>query len=238
MALGETPPPLQAALDSAGHAASLAVGHSDGSLLLNVHDLPLGRSSASLAPELLARLRACGLEVARIGRWTVGMGPGSFTGIRTGAALVKGFCAVTGAAYRGLPSSLALALACTPADGARIAVLHDGRRQELLVSLYQRRGDRLVALAPAQALPFAAVATLDADVLVMGRDDRALPGLPPELARRLRLLDALDAALLLDPPGWDWPAGEAAREASMDPIYVRPPVFVPPLPPASARLAP
>ena len=45
------------------------------------HDIPIGRESAGLLNLLMQALREAGIELAAITHWTIGMGPGSFTGI-------------------------------------------------------------------------------------------------------------------------------------------------------------
>jgi hypothetical protein len=60
------------------------------------------------------------------------------------------------------------------------------------------------------------------------------PRLEVAARARLQAVAALDAATLLAPPGWCWPSAAGADAAAVDgaaflePIYVRPPVFVPP----------
>jgi len=76
----------------------------------------------------------------------VGLGPGSFTGIRIGIATARGLGASTGLAVRGVGTldALARALAAhSDADGrSRLAVL-DARRGEAFAALYAATGERL-----------------------------------------------------------------------------------------------
>ena len=226
--------PCSAALDSSGDPASVAVvDDATGAVLARTDDLPGGKSAAGVLPALLRTLAAAGLGLGDVGRWTIGLGPGSFAGIRTGAALVKGLCLGTGAPYRGLPSSLALVAAAGPAPaGTVVAALFDGRQGEVIVSLYEAAADDAwTARGAAAALPLAALGGVAAAWLVLRASDPLAPALTadPALAARLRLVARPDAAYLARAPGWPWPVGVAAMEASVAPVYVRPPVFVPPI---------
>ncbi|MCF7854454.1 MAG: hypothetical protein K9N51_06640, partial [Candidatus Pacebacteria bacterium] len=50
--------------------------------------------------------------------------------------------------------------------------------------------------------------------------------LPPSLQKRLTAAEHVEARFLLNPPTKPWPATRQEQEASCEPIYVRPPVFV------------
>jgi tRNA threonylcarbamoyladenosine biosynthesis protein TsaB len=224
-------PCLTAALDTSARHAVFALGNDPRSLPLACRAWEaVGRGGALLAQHLVDEFAARGLHPADVGRWTIGMGPGSFTGIRAGAALVKGICTGSGAAYRGLPSSLAMALAAGPEAGRRVAVLHDGRQDEAIVSLYRHTDRGCLADGPARLMAVAQLPTLTVDRIVILSDDRLRPRLPAAWLTRTTILDSVDASLLLAPAGWDWPADRAGAEHSTEPVYVRPPVFVPPRP--------
>ncbi len=224
-------PEFEAALDtSVGAALAVARG---GAVLLRRQAPMTGRDSdAALTEWLVAGLTAAGLQVADVARWTVGTGPGSFSGLRVGIALVKGICFATGRPVRGLPSSLALARAAvpTPTAGATVAVLHDARRRQLILSLYEFDGRAWVQRAvPAVVEPAVAAASIPAETVVVTVHAVQLAEiLPASLATRLVAFASVDAAGLLDPPEWPWPADDAAMAVSCEPVYVRPPVFVAP----------
>jgi tRNA A37 threonylcarbamoyladenosine modification protein TsaB len=161
----------------------------------------------------------------------VGLGPGSFSGIRVGIALVKGICVGSRVAYRGIPSSLALARAGAAGvpEGACIGVLHDGRRGQCIYSAYRVAGESLVAAGePCVVEPEELAAERACERFVTMQPDEVLPLLDAGTRRRMLVVSDLDASLLLDPPGWPWPDSPAATEADVEPIYVRPAVFVQP----------
>ena len=215
-----------AALDTASAQASFAIADSaTGEVLAADHEIALGRRSAGLLDRVLAILDELNAEIADIRQWTIGMGPGSFTGIRVGAAMVKGICQGTGAQYRGLPSSLGLVIAAGEAKGQRVAALSDGRRGQVLVSPYCWQDGVAIADGDAEVMALADLADQPMHYAVLASDP-IVDALEPVIARTT-VLPGADASRLLTPQGWPWPDG-AAQEASTEPVYVRPPVFVPP----------
>jgi tRNA threonylcarbamoyladenosine biosynthesis protein TsaB len=81
---------------------------------------------------------------ASIGRWGVGIGPGSFTGVRIGLSLAKGIVLATGADLVGVTSLDALVDELAAGEAHVVSLLPAGRG-ELFVQVKHR--DRLV-LAP------------------------------------------------------------------------------------------
>ena len=177
----------------------------------------VGRASAELMPFIVRTLEAHNLSLKAIGEWRVGLGPGSFSGIRSGAALIAGVARGTGARISGVASSLAMAAAV---DGETVEVFHDGRRGEVIWSPYARSGTRgeLVQKVEPKAI---AVADLPEDLsqstLVMLADDPALPLVEARLGGVERL-EVVPADRLLDCP----------QGGPLEPVYVRPAVFVSP----------
>ena len=143
---------ITAALDTSC-GASLALASEDRIIFQGTLPGSQREADRDLVPWVLAGLAQAQVEAPAVRRWTVGVGPGSFSGVRTGIALVRGVCAVTGAAYRGVPSStaLALALAAEFAGAGSIGVLHDGRCGQVILSRYRWTGESLQAVGPASA---------------------------------------------------------------------------------------
>ena len=123
-----------AALDFSGPEAAFAVADPAGSIIINAYSPMRGRDSSSLSPWMLSLLHEKKLELTDISRWTVGSGPGSFTGLRLAAAFVSGLTFNReNIVCRCVPTAQVIAEAALPQPGDRIAVLHDGRNQELLL---------------------------------------------------------------------------------------------------------
>ena len=226
---------VEAGLDTSwGAALALLV---DGNIVLTRNQpATLGPGGdAALAGWIAAGVADAGLELADIGRWTVGTGPGSFSGLRVGIALVKGLCHPGRSPHRGIASSLALAravLGCDSAD-ATVAVLHDARQGQVIVSQFQCRAGRWSERCPARVELRDAVAgcVSECDRIVAIQKAALEPILPPVVLARTVFLPGVDARYLLALPGEFWPESADDRDRSTVPIYVRPAVFVPPLAP-------
>ena len=219
---------IHAALDTS-LAAAFTVADND-RILASCTLAARGRASdEKLVPWLLDTVTALDLELSDIERWTVGTGPGSFSGIRVGISWVLGVCAGTGATVRGVPSSLALAREATGLRiGDTVAVLHDARRQQVVLSTYQLGEDGLTsATAPAVLNPQELSA--ESYAALVTAQDEVSDLLGNALGDRLLRLPGVDARHLLR-ADWPWPADHPAMIASLEPVYVRPAVFVKPKP--------
>lgn len=119
-----------------------------------------------------------GWQHGAVDRVAVGIGPGSFTGLRVGIAIAQGLSEGWGVPLIGVPSLQAMALAA-PAGGARRCVLLDARRGELFAAVYGPDGAELlpVRLIPA-ALDAVKALTATGDVLYVGNGAALLPELP------------------------------------------------------------
>jgi tRNA threonylcarbamoyladenosine biosynthesis protein TsaB len=91
-------------------------------------------------------LTANGLAAKDIGLLAVGLGPGSFTGIRGGIAVAKGLALPQKLPIKGTSSFDALALTALPKmppDCPQLCVLGDARRDEIYFALYDHAGRRV-----------------------------------------------------------------------------------------------
>jgi tRNA threonylcarbamoyl adenosine modification protein YeaZ len=80
----------------------------------------------------------------------VGVGPGSFTGVRIGLAIAQGLMLGLSVPGVGIGSLAALAEGVGPADGRVRFVVRDARREEFFVAAYTKEGQELIA---PQAIP-------------------------------------------------------------------------------------
>jgi len=119
-----------------------------------------------------------GWERGGIDRVAVGIGPGSFTGLRVGIAIAQGLSEGWGVPLIGVPSLQAMAVAA-PAEAARRCVLLDARKAELFAAVYAPDGSELasVRLIPATLAAVTALTGAD-DVLYVGNGTALLPELP------------------------------------------------------------
>ena len=97
------------------------------------------------AQTLLPRIQAClsqaGRELKDVDVFAVGIGPGSFTGVRVGLATAKGFVLATKKPIRGVVSLSALCRAASAhlgasARGALVAPALDAWKGEVFAALY------------------------------------------------------------------------------------------------------
>lgn len=192
------------ALDTSTPACTAALFAADGSLFARA-DQVIGRGHAEyLAPMIVDMLG--GHVPASI---LVGIGPGSFTGLRIGIACAHGLAIGWGIPVHGL-SSLALIAAGAPGDGP-VAVAVTGGHGELFVAEFARPGLKPIG-AVANLTPAAAADRIDSP-LVVGSGAEALV-LARGSGEAIDLLPAAADALTLP---------IALRSLAPSPIYARAP---------------
>ena len=233
------------ALDSSSLTLSVALGEPGDPLpLASERHGPPAKMSDLLPDVLLALLGRHGKSLTEVQAFVVGLGPGSFTGLRIGLATVKGLAYALRIPVSGASSLAALAL--DGPEGAPLGAIAVARRGEIYLGRYRRSGSGVVALAPEEACSHAELARwVDAEpeARLVGpavhevRPELLAAGIPPA-----RLLDAPDvpsawavARLAPVPAAFDFQA-----LAALEPHYVRPseaernPKF-PPLPGPAPR---
>ena len=206
----------------AGGAALLDDGRLVGESRLNI---ALTHSERLMA--VVDRLmQDCGWEPSSLGGLAVSIGPGSFTGLRVGAATAKGLALALELPVAPVPTLDALA-ATLPFADAPVCPLLDARRNEVYCSLYrwtgagmERRWDYL-ALRPEDA-----AARLDGPVIVLGDGVAACR---PYLARLGEGLREVDPVHALPSPAVVGALGHAMLAAGggipaerLAPLYLRP----------------
>ena len=209
---------------------SLAIADKNGKILLKENFEAVGRESDRLLlPWVMRQLEAVGTTLKEVGRWTVGIGPGSFAGLRCGIAMVKGVALVSGAAMRGVPSAYALA-AQAPDEARSVGVLHDGRCGELLFERFVREADGLLVMQdePEPILPASLLQqSCKCDCYLTAQE--AVIGMLPD-GVSATLVNGVPASALVAAPEalYPWPADWDGCEKSTAPLYVRQAVFVKP----------
>lgn len=209
-------------IDTSTEIASLCVV---GSLPGDIHQELLAarvRASEALGGSL-ARLRERGaLSFDTLAGIIIGIGPGSFTGLRVGLATAKGMGLALGIPLYGVSSLAILAASCGP---GRIAVALDARRGELFSALYDvdeggrpsvlledgaRRPDELASLLRAP-LPDAVVGDFASRFITEAGFDIPRVIDRPEPRAALAILNARDRIL----------AGDADSLTALVPRYLR-----------------
>jgi tRNA threonylcarbamoyladenosine biosynthesis protein TsaB len=100
--------------------------------------------SAELLPAVARLLEEAGLGWSDLRALAVGVGPGTFTGLRIGVATARGLAQALGLGVRPVPSldALAAGMATAAEPGRPLLPLIDARRRQVFAGLY-RAGARL-----------------------------------------------------------------------------------------------
>lgn len=152
-------------IDSAGTTAAAAVSEEGQLLAEGFADEGLTHSQ-TLLPLTDQTLKKAGVELKEIDAFAVTIGPGSFTGLRIGAALVKGMA--LGRPCYAVPTLMALA--CNEKDSGRIAVsLLDARRQQVYMGGYAFENGR-----PVQVIEDRACSVEEAEALIRGQEENVV----------------------------------------------------------------
>jgi tRNA threonylcarbamoyladenosine biosynthesis protein TsaB len=132
---------LLLAVDTSGKQGSIALaecGPEDACEVIEIAPLPGGTFSAELVPQIAALLDRHGFSKTDIGGFAVVSGPGSFTGLRIGLAVIKGLAEVLGKPIAAV--SLLAALASAGQSRGRVVAALDGGRNEVFLGEYETGG--------------------------------------------------------------------------------------------------
>ncbi|MGC1435573.1 MAG: tRNA (adenosine(37)-N6)-threonylcarbamoyltransferase complex dimerization subunit type 1 TsaB [Terriglobales bacterium] len=124
---------LLLAVDTSGKQGSIAIalcGPNDACEVVEVSALAGGTFSAELVPQIATLLDKHGLSKADIGAFAVVSGPGSFTGLRIGLAVIKALADALGKPIAAV--SLLEALASKGPRGRVLSALDAGRNEVFL----------------------------------------------------------------------------------------------------------
>lgn len=128
------------ALDTATSTASIAL--CDGNLPLAEAALAVGRKRGEHLPDAIAwLLSTLGMKPAEVEGFAVGLGPGSFTGLRSGLALCKGMVLPNSRPLVGVSSLHALACAAIGHRGPALPVI-DAHKGEVYAAVF-KAGDAI-----------------------------------------------------------------------------------------------
>ena len=171
-------------------------------------------------------LQDCGWDATSLDALAVSIGPGSFTGLRVGAATAKGLALALEIEVAPVPTLDALAATLPFADAPVCAILA-ARRDEVYCSLYRWTGAAMAREWDYLALPPAeAAARLEAPVIVLGDGVAACR---PHLGRLGAGLREADPIHSLPSPAVVGALGHAILAAGggipaerLAPLYLRP----------------
>ena len=113
-------------------------GLDDDHVLSSFHEDVGIRHSEILVPTIDDVLLKAGWRLKDVDLIAVGIGPGSFTGLRIAVATVKGFLTVINAKVVGVPAMDAIAMNA-PQDKKMIAPFLDARKEKVYSCMYERK---------------------------------------------------------------------------------------------------
>ena len=112
----------------------LLADKNSGKILLSENISVKGKDSAKIAHYTLEAIKRLEISVNEISEWTIGSGPGSFTGLRLLTSLVKGLTfGDDKLKTRTIPSAFSFVDTTLLSPNDKFVVLHDGRRDEVIV---------------------------------------------------------------------------------------------------------
>ena len=192
---------LDLAFDTSSSIGSIALGNAQVVVQSIVFKGPQ-RHSASLFPALV-RL---GIPRLKLRRVIVGLGPGSFSGIRVSLAAAQGIALVQGIPVIGICSAYSAALQHKKVT--RLGVFADAKRREAFCTVFHNGElEKETYLIPMAELEE------HASKFTLAVSAEPLPGIPVRVHPRAQDLLALPDSL----PGW-------VTHQPLEPIYLREPV--------------
>ena len=212
---------FDAVLDSAAGVAYLAV-FADGEKRFSSSAPMRGREAAKLPVWVEGELEKHGLELADVGRWTVGAGPGSFTGLRLAAALVAGWCYGKRNSCRAVPGVLGMAAAAGIAPGGKVGCLYDGRNHEIICCMVSSDAAGRLSLDGEPEILNAEAAAKFLD----GKPELALAAFAAELDAVRKIVPAAKITAVEAPELAALEAAEAPFDGDVTRlVYIRPAVY-------------
>ncbi|MFZ5654989.1 MAG: tRNA (adenosine(37)-N6)-threonylcarbamoyltransferase complex dimerization subunit type 1 TsaB [Pseudomonadota bacterium] len=216
------------AIETSGDLCSVALGARDGTIERQVAEVR--GHNRLLLPAIDQLLAESGCRLSQLDAIAVGVGPGSFTGLRIGVGVAQGLAFGAGVGVIAVSSLAALAQAGVRSGAlgpAAIALtLIDARMGQVYWGLYQRAGGQVTALsedrldAPA-AMAAAVRSALGTGIPVPLGNGWAIAGPPDFPVARPRgdlVARARDVLQLAEPR---FAAGELLAPERLEPRYLR-----------------
>jgi tRNA threonylcarbamoyl adenosine modification protein YeaZ len=197
--------PLILALDTSTAACTAALLLPDGTIVAS-RDEEIGRGHAEYLVPMISEM----LDGHVPTRLLVGVGPGSFTGLRVGLAAAHGLAIGWSIPLAGM-NSLALLAAAAPSGEGKVTAAMTGGHGELFVQTFDRK--KLTPTGPIASLPPEKAAAKTDAPLVVGSGAAALVEARGS-GEALPLFPLASRALMLP---------ELLRVLECKPIYIRPP---------------
>lgn len=209
---------IRLCLETASAGLSVALMR-DESPVAEFHEVGGRTQAASLLPAIREVLEQAGLQLEDVGEIAIGEGPGSFTGLRVGAATARALADARHVRVVPVPSALALAVAGEGLSGEGLAVL-SRVRGEAFVQRFRMGEGIPVAEGPLEVRAFGEWTDLGPALVVAD---------PPSAAALAR--EAPGRSVRTVEPSARWVgiyaarAGTAAGAREFFPVYGKSPVY-------------
>ena len=181
------------------------------------------RHTVELAPAVAELLARCGVTIENIQALGVALGPGSFTSLRVGLALVKGLAFARHIPVVGIPTLDILAHAL-PASKLPLAVAIQAGRGRYALGWYQHSRNGWQAQGPARVVTVEEIkAEVQRPSMVCGEftsDDRQALEVNKDVHLAPPSQSVRRPAVLAELAWKRWQAGDVDDEASLAPIYL------------------
>ncbi|MCL2500149.1 MAG: tRNA (adenosine(37)-N6)-threonylcarbamoyltransferase complex dimerization subunit type 1 TsaB [Defluviitaleaceae bacterium] len=160
------------AIDTSGQQAGAAVaenGKTLGRTVAAAHTHPKEwRHSQILLPAIARLLNEAGLTLADIGCIAYTCGPGSFTGLRIGAATALGLAKGSGLPCVGVPTLDAMAYTKITSGETKVVPVMDARRGQVYAAVYKRDADgKMERVSDYFAAPIEEVTEIAGDAVIV-----------------------------------------------------------------------
>jgi len=217
------PFPLLLAVDTSTRSIGLAL-YDGAKVLAEASWMSQDHHTVELAPAIAEMLQKAGVVVGDLEAVAAAIGPGSFTGLRIGLALMKGLALARRIPIVGVPSLDVTAAAQPVRDLPLVAILRAGRGR-LAVGWYQAAGEAWQSLNRMEVLTAAElVDRIQEPTLVSGElsdEERRLLGRKRKIVLLASPAQSLRRPSFLAEIAWRrWQAGNMDDPASLAPIYL------------------
>ena len=129
-------------IDTSSRSLSIALA-SDGDTIIEESFFADKRHAGLLVPKIKDLLEKAGFSIGDIGAFVIGLGPGSFTGLRIGVSTVKGFGIATKKPCIGIPSIDAMALNAGEKYKTIVPII-DAKRGQVYGAIYRKKSHRIL----------------------------------------------------------------------------------------------